>query len=196
MVNAEIPSAAKISMCAMCWDCKTLGTVKQFRYKHAQRMETMKQSGLWSSLGTHGSVVVIWWLCISSSGETREFDFLNQIWSWRSRSIANQNNRDLNQGQLPPNQGLLPLWSKFGNPSLNGSRVLTRTSDWHTHTHRHTHRRRRWQYPKAKTVFKGLNASPQNVPDCSLCHYRPILKISWKSIHLFYCNVALIHAAA
>ena len=34
-------------------------------------METMKQSGLWSSLGTHDSVVVIWWLCISSSGETR-----------------------------------------------------------------------------------------------------------------------------
>ena len=34
-------------------------------------METMKQSGLWSSLGTHGSLVVIWWLCISGSGETR-----------------------------------------------------------------------------------------------------------------------------
>ena len=51
-------------------------------------METMKQSGLWSSLGTHGSLVVIWWLCISSSGETRKFDFLSQIWPWRSQSIA------------------------------------------------------------------------------------------------------------
>ena len=34
-------------------------------------METMKQSGLWSSLGTHGSLVVIRWLCISSSGEVK-----------------------------------------------------------------------------------------------------------------------------
>ena len=33
-------------------------------------------------------MVVIWWLCISSSGETRKFDFLGQIWPWRSRSIA------------------------------------------------------------------------------------------------------------
>ena len=51
-------------------------------------METMKQSGLWSSLGTHRSLVVIWWLCISNSGEARKFDFLSQIWPWRSRSIA------------------------------------------------------------------------------------------------------------
>ena len=38
-------------------------------------METMKQSGLWSSLGTHGSVVVIWWLCISSSRDTFSIKF-------------------------------------------------------------------------------------------------------------------------
>ena len=101
----------------MCWDCETVGTVKQFRYKYAQRMETMKQSGLWSSLGTHGSVVVIWWLCISSSGETRKFDFLNQIWHWRSRSIATQIYRDLNQA-------IFHLWSKFGDPSLNGLNEL------------------------------------------------------------------------
>ena len=82
-------------------------------YKYAQRMETMKQSGLWSSLGAHGSLVVICWLCISRSGETRKFDFLNQIWPWRSRSIAIQNNRDLNQA-------IFHLWSKFGDPSLNG----------------------------------------------------------------------------
>ena len=77
-------------------------------YKYALRMETMKQSGMWSSLGTHGSVVVIWWLCNSSSGETRKFDFLNQIWPWRSRSIATQNNRDLNQlSYFPP---LVQIW--------------------------------------------------------------------------------------
>ena len=75
-------------------------------------METMKQLGLWSSLGTHGYLVVIWWLCISSSGETRKFDFLSQIWLWRSRSIATQNNRDLDQA-------ILHLWSKFGEPSFN-----------------------------------------------------------------------------
>ena len=56
--------------------------------RYMQKMETMKQSGLWSSLGTHGSLVVIWRLCISSSGEARKFDFLSQIWPWWSRSIA------------------------------------------------------------------------------------------------------------
>ena len=68
-------------------------------------METMKQSGLWSSLGTHGSVVVMWWLCISCCGETGTFNIL----SWQSRSIAPQNNKDLNQGilQLGPNLVIL-----------------------------------------------------------------------------------------
>ena len=75
------------------------------RSVYVQRVETVKQSrpwnslgilvcaedgdhaksGLWSSLGTHGSLVVIWWLCISSSGETRKFDFLSQIWPGRSK---------------------------------------------------------------------------------------------------------------
>ena len=44
------------------WNSRDRETV--YVYKYAQRMETMKQSGLWSSLGTHGSMVVIWWLCI------------------------------------------------------------------------------------------------------------------------------------
>ena len=42
-------------------------------------METVKQSGLWNSLGNHGYVLDIWWLCTSSSGGTRKFDFLNQF---------------------------------------------------------------------------------------------------------------------
>ena len=37
---------------------------------------------------------------------------LNQIWHWRSMSIATQNNRDLHQA-------IFHLWSKFGDPSLN-----------------------------------------------------------------------------
>ena len=49
-----------------------------------------------------------------------------------------QNNRDLNQS-------LLHLWSKFGDPSLNGSQVIAWTSKWlthrltHTRGHKHTH---------------------------------------------------------
>ena len=93
------------------WNSRDRETVYVCTY--AQRMETMKQSDLWSSLGTHGSVVVIWWLYIFSSGEIRKFDFWNQIWPWRSRSIATQNSRDLNQA-------IFNIWSKFGAPSLNG----------------------------------------------------------------------------
>ena len=49
---------------------------------------------------------------------------LSQIWPCRSRSIASQNNRDLNQCTLR-------LWSKFGDPSLNRWRVIARTrSKW------------------------------------------------------------------
>ena len=138
-------------------------------------METMKQSGLWSSLGTHGSLVVIWWLCISSSGEARKFDFKvkfdlegrgqllpktigiltnvfctsgpnlvilgwmgDELWCGQAQNGVNfdfdlkfdlevqswlpsQNNRDLNQG-------VLHLWSKFGDPSLNGWWVIARTN--------------------------------------------------------------------
>ena len=46
--------------------------------------------------------------------------------------LPQKNNRDLNQG-------LLHLWSKFGDPNLNGSRVIVRTSKWLTHRLTHTH---------------------------------------------------------
>ena len=69
----------KISIRAKCWDCETVRTVKQSRYINTCRLR--------SSLGTHGSLVVIWWLCISSSVEARKFDLLSQIWPWRSKSI-------------------------------------------------------------------------------------------------------------
>ena len=39
------------------WNSQARQTV--YLYKYVQRMETMKQSCLWSSLGTHGSLVVI-----------------------------------------------------------------------------------------------------------------------------------------
>ena len=37
------------------------------------------------------------------------------------------------------NQGLLHLWSKFGDPSLNGWWIIARTSSWLTDTHTHTY---------------------------------------------------------
>ena len=112
-------------------------------------METMTQSDLWSRLGTHSSVVVIWWLWISSSGETRKFDFLNQIWPWRSRWNVTLNNRDLNQA-------IFHLWSKFGDPSLNGSWVITQTSMWLTHRLTHTHGHTHTQ-TQAMTIPEGQN---------------------------------------
>ena len=48
------------------------------------------------------------------------------------------NNRDLNQG-------LLHLWSKFGDPSLNGWWVIAPTSTWLVHTQTDTQADRRRQ---------------------------------------------------
>ena len=60
-----------------------------------------------------------------------KFGFSSWIWPWRSRSIAPQNNRDLKH--------VLHLWAKFGDPSLNESRVIARTSNWLTHRQTGTH---------------------------------------------------------
>ena len=70
-----------------------------------------------------------WWK--RCDGQTdRQTDGLNQSYSCL---VAAKNNRD-------PNQGVLHLWSKFGDPSLNGWWVIVRTSLWLIHTHTHTHR--------------------------------------------------------
>ena len=87
---------------------------------------------LWSKFGDpslYGQ-----WVMVRTSSKLGEFWLLSLIWPWRSWSIAPQNNRDLNQG-------LLHLWSKFGDPSLNGSQVIAQTSKWltHTQTDRQTH---------------------------------------------------------
>ena len=62
--------------------------------------------------------MAIWWLCISIGGETWKFDFLSQIWPWRSRSIVPQNNSHLNQVSFH-------LWSKSGLLSWMGDEL------WH-----------------------------------------------------------------
>ena len=161
-------------------------------------METMKDSGLWSNLGTHGC---FWWLyggyVFPEVKRPENFNFWSQIWPWRWRSIATQNNRDINQAILhlewvmsygadklkmglilpfklnltlkvnintPPsphsplnkrdlNQGLLHLWSKIGDPSLNGSQVIARTSKWLIHTHGQTDRHRQPQ-KQQKCIWK------------------------------------------
>ena len=78
-----------------------------------------------------------WWLIARTNSHAQNgvnVD-LNSIWPWRSRSIAPQNNRALNQG-------LLHLWSRFGDPSLIGWWIITRTRSWLTDTRTHTHTRR------------------------------------------------------
>ena len=110
----------------------------------------MTQSGLWCSLGAHGSLVVIWWLCISGSGETRNFDFVSKIWPWRSKLITLRNYRDLNQC-------ILHLWSKFGDPGLNGWWVMVRTSSkWGKFG--------LWPY---SWPWRSRSITPQNNRDCN-----------------------------
>ena len=82
---------------------------------------------------------------VRRSSKLGKFWLWSWIWPWQSRSIAPQNNRDLNQG-------LLHLWSKFGDPSLNGSQVIARTSKWLTHTHTRTHTQ-----TQAMTIPEGQN---------------------------------------
>ena len=93
MVNAEIPSAAWISIRAKCWDCETVRTVRQSRYISMYRR--------WRPWNKHPCEAVqvlmaLWWLYVSSSGETRNH-FLSQIWPWKSRSIAPPNNMTLSK---------------------------------------------------------------------------------------------------
>ena len=53
-----------------------------------------------------------WWVMARTSSKWGKLWLWSSIWPWRAWSIVPQNNRDLNQG-------LLHLWSKFGDPSLN-----------------------------------------------------------------------------
>ena len=86
------------------------------------------------TLGTQWEVRVV----VECTGNTASSKWhLSEIWTWSSRSINTQSNRDLNPG-------VLDIWSEVGHPSLNGSQVITRTSSWLIHTARHsrTHRQK------------------------------------------------------
>ena len=74
---------------------------------------------LWSKFGDLS--LNGWWVMVRTSSKWGKFRLWPLIWPWRSRLIAPQNNRDLNQD-------VLRLWSKFGDPSLNGWWVIARTN--------------------------------------------------------------------
>ena len=84
-----------------------------------------------------------WWVMACTSLKWGKFWFWGSIWPWRSRSIIQQNNRALNQG-------LLHVWSKFGDPSLNGWWVIAQTNLWLTDTRTHTH-----THAQATTIHEG-----------------------------------------
>ena len=72
-----------------------------------------------------------WWVMVWTNSKWGKIWPSSQIWPWRSRSIISKNNKD-------PNQDVLHLWSKVGDPSLNERWVIVRTSSWLIHTHRPT----------------------------------------------------------
>ena len=120
-----------------------------------------------------------WWVVACTSSKCGNFWLWSSIWPWRSQSIIPQNNRALNQG-------LLHLWFKFGDPSLNGWWVIARTNSWltdtrththiHTHAHRHTHTH---TYPRAgnDNTRRPKLASGKNAPGVPSCVWT---KTAWK----------------
>ena len=84
-----------------------------------------------------------WWVMAWTTWKWGKFWLWSSISPWRSWSIVPQNNKALNQG-------LLHLWSKCGDPSLNGWWIITRTSSWLTDTRTHTH-------TQATTIPEGEN---------------------------------------
>ena len=87
-----------------------------------------------------------------TSSKWGKFWLWSTIWPWRSRSIIPQNNRALNQG-------FWHLWSKFGDPSLNGWWVIARTNSWLTDTRTHTH-------TQATTIPEGQNWPRVKIVNC------------------------------
>ena len=79
-----------------------------------------------------------WWVIARTSSKWVKFWRWSEIWPLSSVNHP-QSNRDLNQGHLH-------LWSKFGDPSLNGWWVIARTNlvtDWRTDGR--TDGRRQWR---------------------------------------------------
>ena len=64
--------------------------------------------GLWSKFGDFSFNK--WQIMVRTSSKWGKLGLLSEMWPWVSRSIAPKNNRDLTQG-------ILHLWSKFGDPN-------------------------------------------------------------------------------
>ena len=100
-----------------------------------------------------------------------------------------QNNRDLYQG-------LLHLWSKFGDPSLNGWRVIARTSSWLTH------RRTDTQTDAGNDNTRRPKLALGKKKNVDHCQYRPVrgpcryCEIYWTIPHHAICSAILPYAAA
>ena len=145
-----------------------------------------------------------WWRLIAwTSSKWGKFWLLSSIWPWSSRSIAPRNNRD-------PNQGLLHLWSKFGDSSLNSWLVIARTSWWLTDRHTHTHTQATTipeghNWPRVKTCIIDLvvcllsDMSFYCLNTVSQIYYFTMkkilydnLKCEWYWIHMFHCKKCMV----
>ena len=122
---------------------------------------------LWSKFG--GPSPNGWWVMARTSSKWGKFWLWSSIWPWRSRSITHKNNRDLNQG-------LLHLWSKFGDPSLNGFRVIAQTSKWLTHRLTDIHTRTHTDAGDNNTPRPKL-ASGKNAFESVVCEMASILTL-------------------
>ena len=132
----------------------------------------------------------LWW---GQAQNGVNFDFWSQIWPWRSRSISPQNYRDLNQG-------LLHLQSKFGDPSLNASPVIARTSKWLTdrqtdnQTDRQSDRQTdRQTQTQATTIPEGQNW-PRVTGKCFACLplQECVVTFNWTGTSVIICWLIFI----
>ena len=128
-----------------------LQIVETVGYKYVQMMETVKQSGLWSSLGRSWPLCIFSsGLCIHSGGETGH----NGILPFEDELEGH--------GQsLPKIIGILTKMFCTSGPNLvilawTGDELWCRQAQcWHTHTR--TDRRRQRQYLKAKKRVLNKN---------------------------------------
>ena len=143
------------------WNSRDRETV--YVYKYAKRMETMKQSGLRSNLGTHNSVVVIWWWD-QKIGVNSDFKVKSDLEG---------------QGQLSPKTiGILTkVFCIFGlnlailawtGPELSRGQASDWHSDWHTHTRTHTQTQAMTipegqNWPRAKISLHGQPNVPEKI---------------------------------
>ena len=102
-----------------------------------------------------------WWVLACTCSKWGKSWLWSLIWPWRSQSIIPQNNGALNQG-------LLHLWSKFGDPSLNDWWVIVQTRDWQTHTHAGNDNSRRPKLASGKNILVGVTQSKKDIKFSSI----------------------------